>query len=82
MVLRLLIGIIVIYLLYKLCRGWKALGGARGEKRPVLGEELVEDPFCHTYVPISHACKTVVGGKTLYFCSQACMEAYRVRDKK
>jgi YHS domain-containing protein len=82
MVLRLLIAIIVGYLLFKLIRGWKTLGGERSAKRPVLGEDLVEDPFCHTYIPISHARKMEIGGKTLYFCSQACLEGYQDRKKK
>ena len=56
MILRLVIGIIVIYLLYKLIRkGFPAVGGKPGSAKiqnPAAGEELVEDPQCHTYVPV------------------------------
>lgn len=81
MILRLVIGGIVIYLLFKLVRAWKSPDGEKGGKPPVPGEDLVEDPFCHTYVPVSHALKTVVEGKTLYFCSQPCLDAYNKREK-
>jgi YHS domain-containing protein len=81
MILRLLIGIIVIFLLFKLLKGWKTLSGGTSPKRPALGEDLVEDPVCHTYVPISHALKMEVAGETRYFCSQKCLDAYRARGK-
>jgi YHS domain-containing protein len=40
----------------------------------VKGEDLVEDPVCHTYVPISTAFKGVIEGKEVYFCSRECYE--------
>jgi len=80
MILKLVIGIIVIYLLYKLIRkGFPAVGGKPGSARiqtPATGEELVEDPHCHAYVPVSSAFRTKIDGKTVYFCSQKCLEQY------
>jgi YHS domain-containing protein len=46
------------------------------------GEDLVEDPYCHTYIPVSNAYKTSFGGKTLYFCCQKCFEDFSVQEKK
>lgn len=77
MILRLIIGIVVVYLLYKLIKGWKAIQGPSGKNIPVTGEDLVEDPFCHAYVPISDACRISINGKNLYFCSQKCLDEYR-----
>jgi YHS domain-containing protein len=81
MILRWVIGIIVIYLLYRLIRkSFPAVGGKAGSARiqtPAAGEELVEDPLCHTYVPLSQALRTEIDGKTVYFCSQKCLEQYR-----
>jgi YHS domain-containing protein len=83
MILKLVIGIIVIYLLAKLVRkGLPAVGGKRGPSKiskPAAGEELVEDPQCHAYVPISQAIRTEVDGKILFFCSQKCLEQYGKR---
>ena len=80
MILRLIIGIVVIYLLYKLIRtGFPAVGGKPGPakiKNPAAAEELVEDPQCRAYVPVSQAIRTEIDGKTLYFCSQKCLEQY------
>jgi YHS domain-containing protein len=81
MILRLLIGIAVIFLLFKLLKGWKTLSGGANPKRPALGEDLVEDPVCHTYVPISHALKREFAGKTYYFCSQKCLDAHKAQGK-
>jgi YHS domain-containing protein len=80
MILRWVIGIIVIYLLYRMIRkGFPAVGDKPGSARiqtPTDGEELVEDPLCHTYVPLSQAFRTEIDGKTVYFCSQKCLEQY------
>jgi len=77
MILRLVIGILVLYLLYKLFKGWKAVRGPSAKNVPVAGEDLVEDPLCHVYIPISSACRVSVKGKNLYFCSQKCLDEYR-----
>jgi YHS domain-containing protein len=77
---KLIIGIIVIYLLFKLVR--KSPPEVDGKpdsariRTPADSEELVEDPLCHTYVPVSQAIRTEIDGKTLYFCSRKCLEQY------
>jgi uncharacterized protein len=81
MILRLVIGIIVVYLLYRLIRtGFPKVGGKPAPaniKSPADGEELVEDPECHAYVPVSQAVRMEIDGETSYFCSQKCLEQYR-----
>ncbi len=47
------------------------------DDRRIKGEELVEDPQCHTYVPVSVAYRVSVDGKTLYFCSKECYRKFR-----
>jgi YHS domain-containing protein len=42
------------------------------------GEELIQDPYCHIYMPISHAYKASIEGQELYFCSKKCCERYSV----
>jgi len=37
----------------------------------------VEDPHCHTYVPVNEAYRVSVNGKTLYFCSKECYKKFR-----
>ncbi len=76
MIMKLLVGMVIIYLLYKIVRGWKSIAGPTKKNLPASGEDLVEDPLCHTYVPVSDACRASIEGKTLYFCSRKCLEAY------
>jgi uncharacterized protein len=44
-----------------------------GEPAP---EELVQDPYCQTYVSKKSAAKKKIAGRLFHFCSQRCMENY------
>jgi YHS domain-containing protein len=46
----------------------------------IKGEDLIEDPLCHTYVPLSQAHKALIDGQAVYFCSQKCFEKYRASN--
>lgn len=48
----------------------------------VKGEDLVEDPYCHTYLPVSSAYQVSIEGKPLCFCSRECFERYRVQKER
>lgn len=41
------------------------------------GEEMVMDPICGSYVPVSSAASFNDGGKTLYFCGPECLERFK-----
>jgi YHS domain-containing protein len=80
--MRFLIILFLCYLGYQFLKG---LLGAKSEtprEQPKVrphatgGEDLVEDPYCHTYVPISDACKVTMDGKPLYFCCKKCQEGF------
>ena len=80
--IRLAILCFIIYLVYKLAK-WIILSPAiRGRDVPghqvpaAPGEDLVEDPNCHIYVPMSQAHKATIDGQDLYFCSEKCLEKY------
>jgi uncharacterized protein len=78
---RFIVFIILFYIIYKII---KTVQQPRPEKNenyqfkstPAGGEDLMEDPVCHTYVPLSQAYKKEISGKTYYFCSQQCSEKY------
>jgi YHS domain-containing protein len=44
-------------------------------------EELVQDPYCQTYIPRRTAVKKRIAGRMLYFCNQECLKNYLRRDK-
>ena len=39
-------------------------------------EELVQDPYCQTYIPKRSAMKKKIGGRLYYFCNQECLKKY------
>lgn len=39
--------------------------------------EMVQDPNCETYIPVTEAVRAAVGGRDHYFCSEQCAEEYR-----
>ena len=39
-------------------------------------EEMALDPVCGSYVPLSAAIRSTIGGKTVYFCSDDCREKF------
>ena len=55
-------------------------GGASAKPRQAgktsFGGELKKDPVCGTYVSSAAALTKSVGGRTLYFCSEACRDRF------
>jgi uncharacterized protein len=43
-------------------------------------EELVQDPYCQTYIPKRSALKKRVAGRDYYFCNRNCLKKYLKRD--
>jgi YHS domain-containing protein len=39
-------------------------------------EELIQDPYCQTYVPKQSAVKKRIAGKDYYFCNLECLRNY------
>jgi YHS domain-containing protein len=81
MIIRLILFIILIYLLYRVIKYFQKAKSITVDdykyKAPqVEGEDLVEDPFCHTYIPVSQAHKKEIAGKEYHFCSKECCESY------
>jgi YHS domain-containing protein len=78
---RFFVFIILIYLLYKVIKNVGKLKPAKKGNDQVKasangGEDLVEDPVCHTYVPLSQAFRKEISGNDYYFCSKQCSEKY------
>ncbi|MCG6534328.1 MAG: YHS domain-containing protein [Syntrophales bacterium LBB04] len=86
MIVRLIITLLIIYLLYKLIRGIMLLSARgtenHGDREIANREDLVEDPFCHSYVPQSDAYRTTIEGRTVYFCSRDCYKKFRQENRK
>jgi YHS domain-containing protein len=44
--------------------------------RDIEAEELVQDPYCQTYIPKQSALKKKIDGRMFYFCSKECLTKY------
>ena len=69
--LRLLFLFVIIYIVYS---AFKPLlrGGKKTANPAQLGEQMVLDPQCQTYLPISEA----VSRQGKFFCSEECAQRY------
>ena len=75
--MRLLILVLLIYVLYRIVRKFLASGPKYEKTTPGREvDELVQDPFCKTYVPLREAEKRVIDGKEYFFCSRECADKY------
>lgn len=74
---------ILYHFLRSMIRGLFAPSGRRTKPREesLPSEELVQDPFCRTYVPIRSALRRKVDGRELFFCSRECAERYIARER-
>lgn len=43
---------------------------------PARGEDLVQDPYCKTYVPKSQAHMMEIDGEKHFFCGRECCEKF------
>jgi YHS domain-containing protein len=81
MLIRFIIFSVLIYFLYRIIKYFsraKSVGMNTGQVKvtPSTREDLVEDPACHTYIPVSQSYKKEIAGKNYYFCSKECYESY------
>lgn len=47
-----------------------------------VGEDMVRDPQCGTYVPRGDAIAKKVQGRQHYFCSEKCLDEYVAKGRK
>ena len=83
MLIRFLIFFIVGYVIFRIIKSIRrekpfVVQNDNNKSTAALGEELVEDPYCHTYIPISQAHRKEIAGKEHYFCSKECLEKYKI----
>ena len=70
--LALAVLVVVMLLAAPRPRGVAGNSANRRERR----DELVKDPVCQTYVVMSRAIRSEVGGTTVHFCSRECRDKY------
>jgi len=83
---RAIILTIIINMIFRVLTGGRPSSNARrptgpppaGRPRQTVrqGGTLVRDPHCGTYIPETRAIRVGSGSSVLYFCSDACRDAY------
>ncbi|MBE9535593.1 MAG: hypothetical protein IMF07_00295 [Proteobacteria bacterium] len=80
MIVRAIIYLLLIIMAVRLFKSIKSSMGGKENTASTSGEEMVKDPNCDTYIPKADAIKKKVGGETLFFCSQKCLDEYRNKN--
>jgi uncharacterized protein len=79
---RLILLILLFFVLYYVLRSLirDMLSPKKARDRNAEPEELVQDPYCQTYIPKRSALKKRIGGKDYYFCNRECLKKYLKKD--
>ena len=80
-IIKVLVILVLFYVSYKIVKTFQRIKSQevkdyRVDGTPSKGEDLVQDPFCRTYVPKSQAYIKEINGRQQYFCSSECCEKY------
>jgi len=80
--LRLVIIVILVYILYHLVRGLfvQSRKISRGRADGVI-DEMVQDPYCKTYIPRREAVRRVLGNNEIFFCSKECADKFEAENR-
>ncbi|NLN39860.1 MAG: hypothetical protein GX155_09735 [Smithella sp.] len=87
MIVKIAALLVLLYIAYKVLVIFRRMKSAdatayRANSTPSQGEDLVQDPFCKTYVPKSQAYVRQIEGHNTYFCTLECCEKYlEVKNK-
>ncbi len=85
--IRGLLFLLIIFLIYSALKivVRSAVKGYRedekGRGRQLMGNEMVQDPECHTYVVKDRAVTRHIQGTLTHFCSDACARRYEDKNR-
>jgi uncharacterized protein len=81
--IRLIFLAVLAYILYRLVKGVFS-PRTKIERRKPGGviDEMVQDPFCGTYVPKRESIRRVMEGQEYLFCSDECADKFAAQMKE
>ncbi len=74
LLLLILVGFVGYSMIQGLLRPSSRPGGKMPKNRSRDGEQMVEDPQCGTFLPLSDAISAQVKGEKFHFCSRKCLK--------
>ncbi|MGD9040789.1 MAG: YHS domain-containing protein, partial [Desulfobacteraceae bacterium] len=81
--IRIILLAVLAYILYRLVKGVFS-PKAKIDRRKAGGviDEMVQDPFCGTYIPRRESIRRVIEGQEYLFCSEECAEKFALQTKE
>ncbi len=80
--LRFLFIVILGYLIYRTLKGvFASRRLLNKDQGGGMINEMVQDPFCKTYIPKRESIKRRIGGKEFFFCSNECADKFEEEEK-
>ena len=81
--IRIIFLAVLAYILYRLVKGVFS-PKTKIDRRKTGGviDEMVQDPFCGTYIPKRESIRRVIEGQEYLFCSEECAEKFAMQRKE
>jgi len=80
--LRFLFIVILGYLIYRTLKGvFVSRRVLNNDQGGGVINEMVQDPFCKTYIPKRESIKRRIGGKEFFFCKNECADKFEEEEK-
>jgi YHS domain-containing protein len=74
---------VLAYILYRLVKGVFSPRSKIDRRKPGgVIDEMVQDPFCGTYIPRRESVRRVIEGQEHHFCSDACADKFALQRKE
>jgi YHS domain-containing protein len=82
--IRIIVLVILFFFLYWIIKGifLRPSGKIKEKRRNHIGSEevMVKDPECGIYIPKNDAIASSIKGQSLFFCSEECLDRYRMKN--
>lgn len=78
LILTTILLLVLYFLVRQMFRGFKSQKiDTKAESKVQDLDQMVEDPVCHTFVPIQIAVLEKLGGRDYWFCSKECAATFK-----
>ena len=80
--IRIIFIAVLVYIMYRLVKGVFSVRTKINRREPGgVIDEMVQDPFCGTYIPKRESIRRVIEGQEYLFCSHECADKFESEIK-
>ena len=81
--IRIIFLAVLAYILYRLVKGVFSARTKIDRRKPGgVIDEMVQDPFCGTYIPRRESVRRVIAGQEHLFCSDECADKFALQKQE